>query len=103
MADDISEDERKTKIHELEAFLYYFGKDDPLYHASKVALQDKFACESQGAITDRTQEHLGKSDVGLTLLRRLIREAVQELDAGRIPRGQLRNAPNEIIRFDNVF
>lgn len=103
MADDISDEERKAKISQLESFMYHFGKNDPIYHASKVSLQDQFACVSQGAITDRTQEHLGRSDVGVTLLRRLIREAVQELDAGRIPRGQLRNPSNDIIRFDNVF
>ena len=103
MADDISDEERKAKISQLESFMYHFGKNDPIYHASKVSLQDQFACVSQGAISDRTQEHLGRSDVGVTLLRRLIREAVQELDAGRIPRGQLRNASNDIIRFDNVF
>jgi phenylpropionate dioxygenase-like ring-hydroxylating dioxygenase large terminal subunit len=103
MSEDISEEERQAKVKQLEAFMYFFGKDDPLYHASKVSLQDQFACVSQGVITDRTQEHLGKSDVGVTLLRRLIREAVLELDAGRNPRGQMRTPTNDILRFDNVF
>ena len=103
MPKDISDEERTAKMSQLEAFMYHFGKNDPLYHASQVSLQDQFACISQGVITDKTQEHLGKSDVGVTLLRRLIREAVQDLDAGRVPRGQLRNASADIIRFDNVF
>jgi len=103
MAEDLPAEDRKSKIAQLEAFMYHFGKNDPLYHASKVSLQDQFACISQGSITDRTQEHLGKSDVGVTLLRRLIREAVQELDAGRPPRGQLREPRSDIICFDNVF
>ena len=103
MSDDMADAERKSKIGQLEAFMYHFGKNDPLYHASKVSLQDQFACISQGPITDRTQEHLGRSDVGVTLLRRLVREAAQELDAGRPPRGQLRRETGEIIRFDNVF
>lgn len=103
MSDDISDDERKSKIAQLESFMYHFGKNDPLYHSSKVSHQDQFACISQGPIADRTQEHLGRSDVGVTLLRRLLREAVQELDAGRAPRGQVRSEPGEIMRFDNVF
>jgi len=103
MSEELPDEDRKSKIAQLEAFMYHFGNNDPLYHASKVSLQDQFACMSQGPITDRTQEHLGRSDVGVTLLRRLIREAVQELDAGRHPRGQLRSAPSDILRFDNVF
>jgi 5,5'-dehydrodivanillate O-demethylase len=102
-APDISEREKLEKIEQLDRFMYHFGKSDPLYHSSKVSHQDQFACISQGTITDRTQEHLGTSDVGVSLLRRLIREAAEDFDAGRRPRGRLDQSPAEVIRFDNVF
>ena len=36
--------------------------------------QDMMAWVTQGPITDRTVEHLGRSDVGVTLLRRMFKE-----------------------------
>lgn len=49
-----------------------------------INVHDQWACESMGAIQDRTDEHLGKSDVGIIQYRRLLREMMQQLDSGHI-------------------
>ncbi|MAC79980.1 MAG: ring-hydroxylating oxygenase subunit alpha [Rhodobacteraceae bacterium] len=47
-----------------------------------INVHDQWAVESMGAIQDRTQEHLGKSDVGLIRYRRLLRAAIDALEKG---------------------
>lgn len=49
--------------------------------------QDRLAAESQGAIVDRTREHLGVSDRPIIEMRRLLFEAMDDVAAGRVPRG----------------
>jgi phthalate 4,5-dioxygenase oxygenase subunit len=39
-------------------------------------VHDQWACESMGAIQDRTQEHLGTSDKAIAGYRRLLRRAL---------------------------
>ena len=53
--------------------------------------QDRAAQESQGEICDRTMEHLGSSDEGVILLRKIYREAMEEARQGRDPRGVVRD------------
>ncbi len=48
-----------------------------------INVHDQWAVESMGAIQDRTQEHLGKTDVGIITYRRMLRAAIQNLEAGR--------------------
>jgi nitrite reductase/ring-hydroxylating ferredoxin subunit len=51
-----------------------------------VNVHDQWAVESPGAIMDRTQEHLGKSDVGIIKYRKLLQGAIRALqDGGRPP------------------
>ena len=38
-----------------------------------INVHDQWACESMGAIQDRTQEHLGTSDKAISAYRRLLR------------------------------
>ena len=47
--------------------------------------QDAFATESQGAVQDRTQEHLVTSDKPLVAARKLLLKAIQEVSGGREP------------------
>jgi 5,5'-dehydrodivanillate O-demethylase oxygenase subunit len=44
--------------------------------------QDIMAWVTQGAITDRTAEHLGTSDIGVTMLRRMFRENMAAVEEG---------------------
>ena len=62
--------------------------------------QDRCAQESQGSIFDRTGEHLGVSDEGVILLRRLFRQSIEAVQRGEDPVGVIRDpAKNEIIRL----
>lgn len=101
-AEGVPESERQAKIACLNKFLYELDQSDPLHHSTKIMNQDKFACASQGAITDRSAERLGASDVGVITLRRLFRQAIRDAVEGRTPRGVMRAAPTEVLRFDNV-
>lgn len=60
-------------------------------------LQDYQAICSQGTITDRTQEHLGASDAGVILLRRLISEGIAAVARGEDPKGVWRDAAHDRI------
>jgi len=62
--------------------------------------QDRCAQESQGPILDRTAEHLGVSDEGVILLRRLFKDCIESVAKGQDPVGVVRDpAKNEIIRL----
>lgn len=62
--------------------------------------QDRAAQESQGAIFDRTTEHLVSTDKGVILLRRLYKEGIEAVRQGRDPLGIIRDpAKNELIRL----
>lgn len=47
-----------------------------------INVHDQWAVESMGAIQDRTQEHLGKSDAGIIRYRRMLRGAIDALKNG---------------------
>jgi hypothetical protein len=47
-----------------------------------VRLQDDVAQLGQGVIADRSQEHLGRADVGITAIRRLWRRELANLASG---------------------
>jgi 5,5'-dehydrodivanillate O-demethylase oxygenase subunit len=62
--------------------------------------QDRCAQESQGAIFDRTQEHLGVSDEGVILLRKMFKQSIEAVQRGRDPLGIIRDpAKNQILRW----
>jgi len=58
--------------------------------------QDMMAWVTQGPVTDRTTEHLGRSDVGIALLRKMFREQMRAVAEGRDPLGVTRE-PHERI------
>jgi len=47
-----------------------------------INVHDQWAVEGMGSIQDRTTEHLGKTDVGIILYRRLLREAIDGVENG---------------------
>ena len=67
---------------------------------TEVLVQDAMAWETQGAPTDRTQEHLGVGDEGIILLRKLLREQIEIVRNGGEPLGIVRDAKQE--SFDRV-
>ena len=59
-------------------------------------VHDLFVTESQGSIHDRSKEHLATSDIAIVRARRQLIDAVTDVQAGRDPRGVVRNpAENE--------
>jgi len=53
--------------------------------------QDIVAWITQGAITDRTHENLGRSDRGVVLFRRMLRDAMQAVENGQDPKNVFRD------------
>ena len=52
-----------------------------------VRLQDDVVLVAQGVIPDRSQDHLGRSDVGVILLRKIWRRELEALDKGQLLKG----------------
>jgi phthalate 4,5-dioxygenase len=50
-----------------------------------INVHDQWACESMGEIADRTQEHLGRSDIAIAAYRRLLRSAIDAVEKGERP------------------
>ena len=50
-----------------------------------INVHDQWACESMGAIQDRTQEHLGTSDKAIVAYRKLLRGALDQAAKGETP------------------
>ncbi len=73
------------------------------YRLDQVLVQDAMAWETQGALTDRTQEHLGVGDEGIIILRKLLREQIETVRKGGEPIGVMRDpAKNRLIEFDVI-
>jgi 5,5'-dehydrodivanillate O-demethylase len=67
-------------------------KDDTgRWITSHVINQDIVAWVGQGRIADRTQEHLGASDLGIAMIRRRLLEDIDAVQAGRDPKGVQRD------------
>lgn len=58
--------------------------------------QDIMIWVTQGAVLDRTIEHIGKSDIGVVMLRRLFREQVAVVEEGGDPMGVVREPHDRI-------
>jgi phenylpropionate dioxygenase-like ring-hydroxylating dioxygenase large terminal subunit len=50
-----------------------------------INVHDQWACESMGAIQDRTREHLGQSDKAISAYRRILRTAIEQAGNGGRP------------------
>ncbi len=64
-----------------------------------VSDQDRMAVEQQGTFADREHEHLGTSDGGIILLRKMLRESMALMDAGKDPFGVIRDPAKAYIDF----
>jgi 5,5'-dehydrodivanillate O-demethylase len=73
-------------------------RDDPLTYdsagrivATYINRQDEMAWVGQGAVTDRTEEHLTTSDKGILLFRKLLLEQIDKVQRGEDPLGTVRD------------
>jgi len=73
------------------------------YDMSTISGQDSAAQVSQGAIVDRTQEHLGYSDRGLIQVRKLWKSAIEKSLKGEDPPNLIRDAQkNHLVHVDVI-
>lgn len=59
--------------------------------SDNVPTQDMVAWVGQGPISDRTSEHLGRSDKGVVLYHNLLLENIEKSERGEDPMGTIRN------------
>ncbi len=84
---------------------YLWRDEEGRFITDYIEGQDVMAWVSQGAITDRTQEHLGRSDAGVALLRKMFKENMRKVADGEDPLGTIRekhdiiNLPCEKDKF----
>ena len=64
-----------------------------------VSDQDRMAVEQQGIVADRPNEHLGASDGGIILQRRIFREALADIAAGRDPLAIIRDPAKQFVEL----
>ena len=67
-----------------------------------INVHDQWAVESMGRIQDRTQEHLGKTDVGIIRNRRQLRAAIEAVKAGKPGNLPMRNGADPASIFGPV-
>jgi 5,5'-dehydrodivanillate O-demethylase len=70
--------------------------EDGRHRVDYVEGQDMMAWVTQGPITDRTVEHLGRSDVGVTMLRKMFKENMAAVARGDDPLGVIRSLHDRI-------
>jgi 5,5'-dehydrodivanillate O-demethylase len=64
-----------------------------------VSDQDRMAVEQQGVIADRENEHLGVSDGGIIMMRRMMKDAMAAVQRGEDPPGVIRDPARQRIDF----
>jgi 5,5'-dehydrodivanillate O-demethylase oxygenase subunit len=70
---------------------------DTRYTMHSVAAQDHAMWETQGAIPDRSGEHLSYSDRGVVMLRRLVKDQIERVQQGHDPLGLIRDPDHPMI------
>ena len=70
------------------------------FHMENFPSQDQMAWESQGPVANRPNEHLGESDQGVILFRKLVKDQLRAVQNGGDPVGINRDpAKDDIIRL----
>ena len=64
-----------------------------------VSDQDRMAVEQQGILADRPNEHLGQSDGGIILQRKIFREALADIAAGKDPLAIIRDPAKQYVEL----
>lgn len=68
------------------------------FRMDEVQAQDHMAWETQGPISDRTQERLATADHGIVMLREMLKREIEKVQEGLDPKGLIRDpAQNTMI------
>jgi phthalate 4,5-dioxygenase len=118
---NVDETETRRKHHlvpgvDLDRNWYKFANEENWYNQDREAMkngsftgingfsnQDMACQESMGPIVDRTQEHLGTSDIAIIRMRKRMLEAVRLFQDGRPLIGLDPNLPYERIRTEQLI
>ena len=92
-------DKRKFNTVRQEAKLGDYRKLETDWWGIDVSDQDRMAVEQQGIIADRANEHLGASDGGIILQRRIFREALADIAAGKDPLAVIRDPAKQHVEL----
>lgn len=76
--------------------------EDGDYRMDMVLAQDVMAWETQGRVLDRSREQLGAADRGLVMFRRLLKEQIAAVAAGKAPLGVRPSELESIIELDVI-
>ena len=83
-----------SKVVQDEIPVEYMGPikgENGEYHMKTFGSQDGMAWETQGPITDRSKEFLGHTDRGIAMFRRMLRQQIDAVAAGKDPVGVVRD------------
>jgi 5,5'-dehydrodivanillate O-demethylase oxygenase subunit len=67
------------------------------FHMDNFTSQDHMAWETQGAVADRAKEHLGESDRGIIMFRKLLRDQIQAVQNSQDPVGTNRDPEKDLV------
>lgn len=102
----ISRVPKDREPYEQRSVPYWYGpiKDETgAWITSHVMNQDFVAWVGQGAIADRTREHLGRSDRGIVMMRKRFFDDLDAIAAGRDPKAIIRDpGTNRSVRLPIV-
>jgi 5,5'-dehydrodivanillate O-demethylase oxygenase subunit len=65
------------------------------FHMETFPSQDQMAWETQGPVANRSNEHLGESDRGIILFRKLLRDQIRAVQNGEDPVGVNRDPKHD--------
>jgi phenylpropionate dioxygenase-like ring-hydroxylating dioxygenase large terminal subunit len=97
MAQNRSGDEYADRFHHARTAKNRYKQDRSKFSESFTGMgrnfnvHDAFATESQGAIQDRTREHLATSDLAVAAARRMMLRGIEDIKAGKDPVGVVRD------------
>lgn len=89
--DPVPQDVRPYKQTEIPSWTGPVVDEDGEWITSHTMNQDFAAWVGQGAMADRSQEHLGRSDRGVIMMRRRFLEDIKRVEAGEDPKAVYRD------------
>jgi len=92
-------DERSFRTVRRDTVYGEYSKLDTDWWGINANDQDRMAVEQQGVIADRPNEHLGASDGGIILMRRMMRESLAAIAEGRDPLCIIRDPARQNVDF----
>ncbi len=100
----VPSDVEKSSAEAQVPFRYSQLKKGPRdYNMRMVSAQDSMAWETQGVVTDRTQERLGAGDEGIILFRKILKQQIEIVQNGLDPMGMIRDPEkNQIIELNVI-